>query len=94
MNKKIILILIFIGLLTLSCCSATIVNIQVSEKHILGAGGGDYSDHMIFIIVDNNHNEYLVQSNDYYKVNVRDTVKLALPGDKQSSYSRDYCQVI
>ena len=94
LDKRLIIILFIIFLLVLPICNARTFNIKVAEKHILGSGGGDYAEHAIFILIDNNHEEYLVTDKDYYMVHIGDKIKLAGPDDKQAQFHDNYCTVI
>ena len=89
MDKRIILIIILIGLLSLSVVNATQVTIKVDVKHIEGNNqeplfllsttrGNGY-----FNIITN---DYMVHAEDYYNVNVGDTVTLEVKGA--------YCEIV
>lgn len=95
LDKRLIVILFIIFLLVLPVCNARTFNIKVTEKHILGSGAdGDYHEPAIFILIDDNHEEYLVTDKDYYMVHIGDRIKIAGPGDKQAQFHNHYCTVI
>lgn len=89
MDKRIILIIILIGLLSLSVVNATQVTIKVDVKHI--EGNSQYPLFLLSTTRGNGYfniiaNDYMVHADDYYNVNVGDTVTLEVKGD--------YCEIV
>ncbi|MBQ2653312.1 MAG: hypothetical protein IJF83_07145 [Methanobrevibacter sp.] len=93
MKKYIILSLIAILFLLIGCAAAEdTITIKVGCKHISGAEG--YSNPMFLISTTDSNGyfniisaDYLVSPEDYYKINVGDTVKLHVK-------SNGYCDIV
>lgn len=83
-NKKIIIFLIVMGLLSAPFVSAE--QITVTEKHIIGNDGVTYGG-PLFILTNEHQEDYLVTIDTYYKVHTQDVIELTAP-DKYG-----YCEL-
>ena len=90
MDKRIILTLLLIGLLSLTVVNAATVTIKVDAKHIEG-----HNQYPLFLLSTTNGNgyyeviinDYMVHPEDYYNVNVGDTVTLDIKDN-------GYCEIV
>ncbi|WP_405286562.1 hypothetical protein [Methanobrevibacter sp.] len=90
MNKRIILLLLLLGLLSLTVVNAATVTINVEAKHI--EGNNQYPLFLLSTTTGNGYykeiaSDYMVHAEDYYNVNVGDTVTLDIKDN-------GYCEIV